>query len=117
MYEYEPIPFYKAYPVEPFLDECKWMQKEKELFLSFLPKRWQIIQKAVESLCDKMEYEGSWIYHEYPYESRIGKYAKEIVLNLEDGNSKDDEDLVISFLCQEMLYRRYRFRRGKQFIK
>jgi len=118
MYDYEPMPFYKAYPLEPFITESKWMEQEKERMLSYLPKEYQMIQKSVEAACDKMEYEGSRMYDEYPDQRMIRGLVQKLVPKTNDEKErKYMEDITACFLCNEMLYRRYRSRRRKQHIK
>ena len=60
------MPFYMAYPMQNvFLEELEYerdMQKLKNLY----PKEVKSIQALVEEECDKMEYEGSLMFDEYP---------------------------------------------------
>ena len=60
------MPFYMAYPMQNvFLEELEYerdMQKLKNLY----PKEVKSIQALVEEECDKMEYEGSMMFDEYP---------------------------------------------------
>ena len=118
MYQQEPLPFYKAYLLEPFLAESKWMEEEKEKMLSYLPKEYRWIQKQVERICDELEYDGSRMYDEHPDQMFLRTMANSIMPKTEDEKErKYIEDIVRCFLCNEILYRRYRKRRGKQYIK
>lgn len=60
------IPFYMAYPMQTvYLEEAEYardMQKLKNLY----SKDVQAIQAMVEDECDKMEYDGSLMFDEYP---------------------------------------------------
>lgn len=66
-YQYAPrMPFYMSYPVQNiYMTEMEYerdMERMKELF----PEEAKQIQKLVEEECDKMEYEGSMMFDEYP---------------------------------------------------
>ena len=118
MYMQESMPFYKAYPLEPFLAENKWMEQEKERMISYLPGEYQRIQKKVEGTCDEMEYEGSRMYDEHPDQMMIRRIAQRLVDETGDEREKQYmEDITSCLLCNEILYRRYRRRRGKQYIR
>ncbi len=66
-YQYAPkMPFYMSYPVQNiYMTELEYerdMERMKELY----PEEARQIQKLVEEECDKMEYEGSMMFDEYP---------------------------------------------------
>ena len=66
-YQYAPkMPFYMSYPIQnAFMEEMEYerdMERIKELY----PQDAKRILKLVEEECDKMEYEGSMMFDEYP---------------------------------------------------
>ena len=66
-YQYAPqMPFYMSYPIQNvYMTELEYerdMERMKELY----PEEAKRIQKLVEEECDKMEYEGSMMFDEYP---------------------------------------------------
>lgn len=66
-YQYAPrTPFYMSYPVQNmYLTELEYdrdMERIKELY----PEEAKRIQRLVEEECDKLEYEGSMMFDEYP---------------------------------------------------
>ncbi|MDE7313471.1 MAG: hypothetical protein K2N87_17930 [Eubacterium sp.] len=66
-YQYAPkMPFYMSYPIQNiYMAEMEYerdMERMKELY----PEDAKRIQKLVEEECDKMEYEGSMMFDEYP---------------------------------------------------
>lgn len=75
------MPFYMAYPMQNvFLEEMEYerdMQKLKDLY----PKEVKSIQALVEEECDKMEYEGSLMFDEYPDKLML----RQIVNRIYDG--------------------------------
>ena len=114
----EPLPFYKEYPLEPFLTEHKWMEAEKEKMFSYLPREYRILQKQVAEVCDELEYDGSRMYDDYPDHYMIHKMIQRLVPKIDDEKEqKYWEDIAACFLCNEMLYRRYRKRSEKKYIK
>lgn len=139
MHSYEPFMFHKAYPLESFLEEAKMMEKEKERMFSYLPEEYRKMQRKVEEICDGMEYEGSRMYDEHPDSGVIRKLARKILKQLEEENPEEfhgsemdkegtgpegicqagryQEDMVCCFLCNEILHRRYRTWRSKQYIR
>lgn len=60
------MPFYMSYPIQNiYMTELEYerdMERMKELY----PEEARRIQKLVEEECDKMEYEGSMMFDEYP---------------------------------------------------
>lgn len=66
-YQYAPqMPFYMSYPIQNiYMTEMEYerdMERMKELY----PEEAKRIQKLVEEECDKLEYEGSMMFDEYP---------------------------------------------------
>ena len=66
-YQYAPqMPFYMSYPVQNiYMTEMEYerdMERMKELY----PEDVKRIQQLVEEECDKLEYEGSMMFDEYP---------------------------------------------------
>lgn len=66
MYNQQPLPFYMAYPMPHMLDMEQEQEREASLMKSYYPQVAMRIQEYVERECDKMEYEGSMMYDEYP---------------------------------------------------
>lgn len=125
MYFQEPSMFHETYPLDPFLEDVKKMEKEQKLLFSYLPKEYSRMQEKVEKVCDRMEYQGSRMYEECPDGNVIHQISKKI---LEDLRAEKDpfwnqeregyqEDLICCFLCNEMFRRRYRDWIIKRYIK
>lgn len=72
------MPFYMAYPMQTvYLEELEYekdMQKLKDLY----PKEVRSIQTMVEDECDKMEYDGSLMFDEYPDRMMLDRIVKRI---------------------------------------
>ena len=134
------MPFYMSYPMQNlYLTEMEYekdMDRMKELY----PKEVGRIVECVEDECDRMEYEGSLMFDEYPdkfmMEHLCRKIEQEVlkeeegntsVLIIEEtcqggqgscGNKREEEglrDLIGVILFNEMFRRRSRHRRQKKF--
>ena len=132
------LPYYMAYPMDlkEYGDE-KRDRRDVEYMKSMYPMSAKKILPYVEEECDRMEYEGSMIYDEYPdrlllylmagriYDRMKEGEKKEIAMEIEKEQvetqelkrkKKDREetlmDLVQILLYQEIVQRRCRHRRN-----
>ena len=66
-YQYAPkMPFYMSYPVQNlYMAELEY-ERDMERMKDLYPDEAKRIQSLVEEECDKMEYEGSLMFDEYP---------------------------------------------------
>lgn len=86
------IPFYMSYPMQSlYLTEMEYekdMDRMKELY----PKGVRHILDAVEEECDKMEYEGSLMFDEYPDRYMLERVTDRIY----EAVKKDDNDALVA---------------------
>ena len=132
------LPYYMAYPMDlKEYGEEKRDRRDVEYMKSMYPMSAKKILPYVEEECDRMEYEGSMIYDEYPdrlllylmagriYDRMKEGEKKEIAMDIEKEQvetqelkrkKKDREetlmDLVQILLYQEIVQRRCRHRRN-----
>lgn len=132
------LPYYMAYPMDlKDYGEEKRDRRDVEYMKSMYPMSAKKILPYVEEECDRMEYEGSMIYDEYPdrlllylmagriYDRMKEGEKKEIAMEIEKEQvetqelkrkKKDREetlmDLVQILLYQEIVQRRCRHRRN-----
>ena len=132
------LPYYMAYPMDlKEYGEEKRDRRDVEYMKSMYPMSAKKILPYVEEECDRMEYEGSMIYDEYPdrlllylmagriYDKMKEGEKKEIAMEIEKEQvetqelkrkKKDREetlmDLVQILLYQEIVQRRCRHRRN-----
>ena len=136
----QPIPFYMAYPFLLPLDQEQAQEKDLQVMRSFYSRRAAKIQEKVDRECDRMEYDGSMMFDEYPDKFMMEHLCRKIeqeVLKEEDGNTpaliieetchggqgscgnrREEEglrDLIGVILFNEMFRRRSRHRRQKRF--
>ena len=132
------LPYYMAYPMDlKEYGEEKRDRRDVEYMKSMYPMSAKKILPYVEEECDRMEYEGSMIYDEYPdrlllylmagriYDRMKEGEKKEIAMEIEKEQvetqelkrkKKDREEtlmyLVQILLYQEIVQRRCRHRRN-----
>lgn len=121
-------PFYMPYPMQMQSSYLNEMEYEKDLdrMKELYPKEVKRIQKYVDEECDKMEYEGSLMFDEYPDKMMLQRVCRNIMEKMQNGEEEDIEsseyrrrpsrgdgisDLVEVLLYNEMYKRRCRRRR------
>ena len=118
------LPFYMTYPLPMFYQEEDKAQRDLEYLQQMYPAEAKRIQKRIAALLDKMDYDGSMIYDEYPDRMRLYSLAQDILnqIKREDGveDTKNEEsdkwerlgELIQILLFYEIYKRRHRNRRG-----
>lgn len=122
-----PVPFYTTYPFLFSDMEEKEQEKDLRRMRSFYSQRAKKIQERVEQECDRMEYEGSMMYDEYPDKFMMEHLCRKIEREMmqEDNMGKNDymemqqdfqksgelRDLIGVLLFDEMYRRRCRHRK------
>lgn len=131
----QPLPFYMAYPFLMPFDQEREQEKDLQLMQSYYSRRAARIQEKVERECDRMEYDGSMMFDEYPdkfmMEHLCRKIEREIQSEDEKNNQTQNEtdtramerdrgdglrDLIGVLLFNEMFRRRCRHRRCRRFF-
>lgn len=122
------LPFYMAYP-QPFLfQEDSSVLRDLEYLQQMYPVQAKMLQKRIAEVLDKMDYEGSLLYDEYPDKWQLYRLGDSIVTILkqeeeekgEDANTSPEkwewiQDMVLLILYYEIYKRRHSGRKG--FIK
>lgn len=125
-----PVPFYTTYPfLFPDMEE-KEQEKDLRKMRSFYSQRAKKIQERVERECDRMEYEGSMMYDEYPDKFMMEHLCRKIEREMiqEENMQKNDDmemqqdfqksgelrDLIGVLLFDEMYRRRCRHRKCRK---
>lgn len=83
------MPFYMTYPMQNlYLTEMEY-EKDMERMKELYPREVKRILEMVEEECDKMEYEGSLMFDEYPDRFMLEQITERIaerMRNAEDSN-------------------------------
>lgn len=150
MEDYHQIPFYRMYPAmgsninnaylprgpysgqNVYMDPVQYQaeadyERDLERLKQMYPDTVKSLASYVEEACEKMEYEGSLMYDEYPDQRMVRKMAEkiyqDIITKQEEnqsvssqgrGNRKDVEDMILVLLYNEMYKRRCRRRRCRR---
>lgn len=84
------------------------------------PMQVRNMQMAIQEMCDKMEYDGSLMYDEYPDKVCVERLARKACENAKNCRHSDEisirwmQALAQVMLCNEMAYRRERRRCHKR---
>ena len=122
------LPYYMAYPLPLQYDDERIERRDYEYLKSMYPMAVKKILPYVEEECDRMAYEGSMIYDEYPDQLQIRLMCSRIYDKVKKMKPYDDEememqvsrnddwlrDLVQIMLFQELFQRRNRHRRNRR---
>lgn len=137
------LPYYMAYPMDlRDFDEEKKEQRDADYMKSLYPVTAKKLLPYVEEECDRMEYEGSMIFDEYPdrlqlylmsgriYDRVKAEEKKEMIQEVESAKEETSEmetqgcnkkryrredpviDIIDVLLYHEILQRRCRHRRN-----
>lgn len=116
------LPFYMAYPMPLFYQEEDTVMRDLEYLQEMYPAEAKKYRKVIVDVLDRLDYEGSMIYDEYPDRWQIYRLTQIIVDRIKDqaaaekggsGKSKEGvEELVQVLLCGEIYQRRHSNRNG-----
>ena len=85
------IPFYMAYPMQDvYLSEIEY-ERDRERLKEMYPKEAKRSQRVVEEECDKMEYDGSLMFDEYPDRVMVQKLCDDIYNKVYDNTTAEVE--------------------------
>lgn len=127
MHERKILPFYMTYPLPMYYQEEDSIIRDLEYLQQMYPKEARKYQKLIASILDKLDYDGSLIYDEYPDRWQLYKLSMDILDRIkrqeikEDGSVGKEEspekwewigDLVQILLFYEIYKRRHNSKRG-----
>lgn len=103
------LPYYMAYPMPMLYDDERIDRRDFEYMKSLYPDAAKRVLPYVEDECDRMEYEGSMMYDEYPDQLQLRLMCNRIYDKAKDkiedpGNWL--KDLIQVMLYQELYKRR-----------
>lgn len=93
-FEAPKMPFYMSYPMQNlYLTEMEY-EKDMERMKELYPREVKQILEYVEEECDKMEYEGSLMFDEYPDRLMLEMVVNRILNQVMEGDDPEDmEDI------------------------
>lgn len=109
------MPFYMTFPYSD-------LEKDLERVKEFYPKEVMILQEAVESRCDELEFFGSRMFDEEPDRLMMQLEARNIVKKVMSDQKEAKDSQESGFLCalagvllaHEVCKRRCRYRRYRR---
>lgn len=121
-----PFPPSNSYPVYPFCSMCPWEDEkaqDKRRMQELYPALARQIQPLVDEECDRMEYDGSFMFDEFPDRLMVRRICSRIYDQLDKRSLQDDmmmqsvnsnqewlRDFITVMLLNEMHQRRCRRR-------
>ena len=113
-----PIPSFPPVYDSPYL----WELEEEDAYLKYLyPKITRQISEFVETVCDRMEYEGSLMFDQYPDRTALQLMAAGIEKEFREkypatypADNKLLRDMIEVVLFHEIMHRRHRYRNRRR---
>lgn len=102
-------------PELQLVDE-KRLEEDREYLIQMYPAKARLIMVMVEDECDKLEFEGSPMFAEFPDKETIYGLADKVFSKVsyqEDGLLKH---MIEVMFCNEFFVRRSRYRRRRKFF-
>ena len=125
MYERKILPFYMTYPLPMYYQEEDSIIRDLEYLQQRYPSEAKRYQKIIAGILDKLDYEGSMIYDEYPDKLQLYKLSNDILERIRREEEKEHPDQDVSpekwewlgdliqiLLFYEIYKRRHNSRRG-----
>ena len=112
--------YYRSMENRKGFESAAGVEEDRRLMESYYPRKAGLLKALVADQCDRLEYEGSFIYDEYPDRRNIERICREICSEVRDypelrAMEKDREretellgELIGALLCQEIHQRRCR---------
>jgi len=106
------MPFYMTYPLPMYYEDDNKVMRDLEYLQQLYPTKAKKYQKRIAAILDKIDYDGSLIYDEYPDRWLLYKLSKDVLdtLKAEMMQTENGSDISaekwewISDLIQILLY-------------
>lgn len=93
------------------------LERDRDYLTQMFPAKARLIMVLIEDACDRLEYEGSPMFAEYPDKDTVRGIADRMYDKVK---YKDNDDglrqLIEVMLCNEMYLRRCRYKRRRRFF-
>ena len=96
MYNKKILPFYMTYPLPLYYQEEDTATRDLEYLQQMYPAEAKKYQKIIAGILDKLDYEGSMIYDEYPDRWQMYKLSQDILDRIRRQEEKENPDVVFS---------------------
>lgn len=95
MYNQRILPFYMTYPLPLYYQEEDTATRDLEYLQQMYPADAKKYQKMIAGILDKLDYEGSMIYDEYPDRLRIYRLSQDILDRIKRQEEQENPGQVI----------------------
>jgi len=102
---------------ERFMIDDSLIEKDYDYMHRMIPDTSRRLSEMIDDACDRLEYEGSFLYDECPDKTTLLDMTDKIYENLTSRETPTLKDLIQTMLCDEILYRRYRYYRKKKMFE
>ena len=114
------LPFHIPYPMPLFYQEQDTLTRDLEYLQEMYPMEAKRYQKVIAEILDRLDYEGSVIYDEYPDKWQIYRLTQVVLDKLKQdgsaGQTEQDWDRTAEFvqvlLCGEIYKKRHMNQNG-----
>lgn len=103
------LPYYMAYPMPLLYDDERMNRRDYEYMKSVYPGTAKRLIPYIEEECDRLEYDGSMMYDEYPDQLQLRLLCRRIYDKAKDGEEDPGtwlKELIQVMVCQELCQRR-----------
>lgn len=111
------LPYYMVYQ-EPFgVDDVRKAREDYDYMKSIYPDTAKRLVPFVEEECDRLMYDGSMIYDEYPDQLQLRLMCKRVYDRAKEGEENPGKwlkDLTQVMVCQELCQRRAEHRKYRK---
>lgn len=96
------LPYYMAYPMPFEYDDERRERRDFEYMRSMYPETVKRILPFVEDECDRMEYEGSMMYDEYPDILSVRMMCGRIFDRINEMGIFDEDEMQMDTMMEDM---------------
>ncbi len=102
-------------PELQLVDE-KRLEEDREYLIQMYPAKARLIMVMVEDECDKLEFEGSPMFAEFPDKETIYGLADKVFSKVSYQEDSLLKHMIEVMFCNEFFVRRSRYRRRRKFF-
>lgn len=96
MYNQRILPFYMTYPLPLYYQEEDTAMRDLEYLQQMYPVEAKKYQKIIAGILDKLDYEGSMIYDEYPDRWQMYRLSQEVLDRIKREDEKANPGKAVS---------------------
>lgn len=96
MYNQRILPFYMTYPLPLYYQEEDTAMRDLEYLQQMYPVEAKKYQKVIAGILNKLDYEGSMIYDEYPDRWQMYRLSQDILDRIKREAERENPDGAVS---------------------